>query len=72
MSFLLIKTFCGFLVLKHTLWQKLENPELEIKNFLQQKTCVGNKHNYQKTAYIKTKYFNKIKTMHMHNMNTRK
>ena len=44
-----------------------------------------NKQNYQKTAKkypicetkifvtnIKTKYFNKINTMHMHNMNTRK
>ena len=56
------------------------------KNFLQQKACVDNKHNYWKPAkkqpiyetikisvsYIKTKYFNKIKTMHIHNMKTRK
>ena len=82
-----MKTFCGFTLLEYTLWQKHENPELEInKNFLQQKTCVANKHNDQETAnkilicetikisvsYIKTKYFNTIKTMHIHNINTRK
>ena len=31
-----------------------------------------NNKNILYTIYIKTKYFNKMKTMHMHNMNTRK
>ena len=31
---LLIKTFCGFLFLEHTLWQKHENLELEINKKL--------------------------------------
>ena len=71
---LLIKTFCGFLVLKHTVWQKHKSLELEInkKLFTAENVWVTNAITRKLLRSIKTKYFNKIRTMHMHYANTRK